>query len=372
MGDVEKVDCVVVGAGVVGLACARALALAGREVIVLEAADMIGSETSSRNSEVIHAGLYYPTGSLKAKFCVAGKKFIYDYCAERGIKAWNCGKLVVACTDGQVAYLEKLKKQGNENGVDDLELIDGAAARRIEPQLSCVAALRSPSTGVVDSHSMMLAFQGDAEAHGAMIAFETPVLGGRVANDGIELEAGGASPMRLKASLVVNAAGLGAQKLARAIAGVPPGSVAPLHYAKGNYFALQGKSPFSRLIYPVPEKGGLGVHITIDLAGQAKFGPDVEWIEEIEYDVDPSRCESFYAEVRKYWPGLPDGALVPAYAGIRPKIVPEGAPNPDFVVQGPETHGVPGYIALYGIESPGLTSSPAIADHVAELAERNR
>lgn len=373
MGEnVEKADCVVVGAGVVGLACARALALAGREVIVLEAADMIGSETSSRNSEVIHAGLYYPTGSLKAKFCVEGKKFIYAYCAERGIRAWNCGKLVVACTDDQVAYLEKLKKQGNENGVDDLELIDGAAARKIEPQLACVAALRSPSTGVVDSHSMMLAFQGDAEANGAMIAFETPVLSGRVANDGIEIETGGAAPMRLKAALVVNAAGLGAQKLARAILGVPPDSVSPLHYAKGNYFALQGKSPFSRLIYPVPEKGGLGVHITIDLAGQAKFGPDVEWIDEIGYDVDPSRCDGFYAEVRKYWPGLPDGALVPAYAGIRPKIVPKGAPNPDFVVQGPETHGVPGYIALYGIESPGLTSSPAIAAYVAELAERNR
>jgi L-2-hydroxyglutarate oxidase LhgO len=372
MSEFERADCVVVGAGVVGLACARALALAGREVVVLEAADMIGSETSSRNSEVIHAGLYYPTGSLKARFCVEGKKAIYAYCAERGIRAWNCGKLVVASSDDQVAYLEKLKKQGNENGVNDLELIDGAAAKRIEPELLCVAALRSPSTGVVDSHSMMLAFQGDAEAHGAMIAFETPVVGGTVANDGIELETGGAAPMRLKASLVVNAAGLGAQKLAHAIVGIPAPSVPKLHYAKGNYFALQGKSPFSRLIYPVPDKGGLGVHITVDLAGQARFGPDVEWIDEIDYDVDPKRSDVFYAEVRRYWPGLRDGALVPAYSGIRPKIVPQGAPNPDFVVQGPEAHGVPGYIALYGIESPGLTSSPAIAHHVAEMAERNR
>jgi L-2-hydroxyglutarate oxidase LhgO len=370
VSEAEKVDCVVVGAGIVGLACARALALAGREVVILESADAIGSETSSRNSEVIHAGLYYPTGSLKARFCVAGKKFVYAYCAERGLRAWNCGKLVVACSDDQVAYLEKLKKQGNENGVDDLELIDGAAARKIEPELSCVAALRSPSTGVVDSHAMMLAFQGDAEANGAMIAFETPVLAGRVANDGIELETGGAAPMRLKASLVVNAAGLGAQELARAIDGVPQASVPPLHYAKGNYFALLGKSPFSRLIYPVPEKGGLGVHITVDLAGQARFGPDVEWVDAIDYDVDPGRCAGFYAEVRKYWPGLKDDALVPAYSGIRPKIVPAGAPNPDFVVQGPETHAVPGYIALYGIESPGLTSAPAIAAYVAELAER--
>lgn len=372
MADLEQVDCVVVGAGVVGLACARTLALAGREVVILEAADAIGTETSSRNSEVIHAGLYYPAGSLKARFCVEGKKFIYEYCAARGISTWNCGKLVVACSDDQVAYLEKLKKQGEANGVDDLELIDGASARKIEPELACVAALRSPSTGVVDSHAMMLAFQGDAEAHGAMIAFETPVLGGRVSNDGIELETGGAAPMRLKASLVVNAAGLGAQKLAHAIAGIPAPSVPKLHYAKGNYFALQGKSPFSRLVYPVPGKGGLGVHITVDLAGQARFGPDVEWIDAIDYDVDPSRCDGFYAEVRKYWPGLRDGTLVPAYAGIRPKIVPEGAPNPDFVVQGPETHGVPGYIALYGIESPGLTSSPGIAAYVAALAERAR
>jgi L-2-hydroxyglutarate oxidase LhgO len=368
MSDIETIDCAVVGAGVVGLAVARELALAGREVVVLEAADAIGTETSSRNSEVIHAGIYYPTGSLKAKHCVAGKKFIYQFCAERGIRANNCGKLIVASSPAEVAYLEKLKKQGEANGVDDLELIDGAAARKIEPLLSCHAALRSPSTGVVDSHAMMLAFQGDAEANGAAFAFETPVLGGQVVNDGIVLQTGGAAPMRLKASLVVNAAGLGANKLGRAIDGIRPDTVPPLYYAKGNYFSLQGKSPFSRLIYPVPAPGGLGVHITVDLAGQARFGPDVEWIDEIDFDVDPSRCDSFYAEIRKYWPGLKDGALVPAYSGIRPKIVPAGAANPDFVIQGPDTHGVPGLIALYGIESPGLTSSASIGAEVAHIA----
>jgi L-2-hydroxyglutarate oxidase LhgO len=367
MNSTESADCVVVGAGIVGLAVARALALQGRDVVVLEAADAIGTETSSRNSEVVHAGIYYPTGSLKAKHCVAGKHFIYRFCAERGIKVLRRTKLIVATDATQIAYLEKLKAQGEANGVDDLRMLDGREAAALEPELVCTAALLSPSTGIVDSHAMMLAFQGDAESRGAMIAFETPVLGGAVANDGIVIETGGAAPMRLKARTLVNAAGLGAMKLARAIDGIPPGSIPPLHYAKGNYFALQGRSPFSRLIYPVPEKGGLGVHITVDLGDQARFGPDVEWIDEIAYDVDPRRADVFYAEVRRYWPGLKDGALVPSYSGIRPKIVPKGAPNPDFVIQGPETHGVPGLVALYGIESPGLTSSPSIAEHVARI-----
>jgi len=368
----ETADCVVVGAGVVGLAVARALALAGREVVVLEAADAIGTETSSRNSEVIHAGIYYPTGSLKARHCVAGKKFVYEYCAERGIGHIRRTKLIVTTDAAQLGYLEKLRATGLANGVDDLALIDGADARKLEPELTCVAALLSPSTGIVDSHGLMLAFQGDAEANGAMIAFETPALGGHVANDGIVLDTGGAAPLRLKAKTLVNAAGLGAQKLAHAIDGIPAQSVPPLHYAKGNYFALQGKAPFSRLIYPVPSPGGLGVHITIDLAGQARFGPDVEWIDAIDYDVDPARSDSFYDEVRRYWPGLKDGAIQPAYSGIRPKIVPAGAPAPDFAIEGPETHGVPGYFALYGIESPGLTAAPAIAAHVAELVAQNR
>jgi L-2-hydroxyglutarate oxidase LhgO len=367
MSPTETADCIVIGAGVVGLAVARALALAGRDVVVLEAADAIGTETSSRNSEVVHAGIYYPTGSLKARHCVAGKNFIYAYCAARGIEARRTTKLIVATTEAQVAYLKNLKAQGEANDVHDLQLLDAAEARKLEPELVCVAALLSPSTGIVDSHGLMLAFQGDAESHGAMIAFETPVVGGAVANDGIVVETGGASPMRLKARTVVNAAGLGAMTVAHAIDGIPPASIPPLHYAKGNYFALQGRTPFSRLIYPVPEKGGLGVHITIDLAGQARFGPDVEWIETLDYDVDPRRADVFYAEVRRYWPGLADGALIPSYAGVRPKIVPKGAPNPDFVVQGPETHGVPGLVALYGIESPGLTSSPSLAEHVARI-----
>jgi L-2-hydroxyglutarate oxidase LhgO len=357
----DSIDCVVIGAGVVGLAVARALALEGREVVVLEAADAIGTETSSRNSEVIHAGIYYPAGSLKARFCVEGKHFLYAYCAERGIPHRRCGKMIVATRPGQDAYLDKLRAQALANGVDDLHLVDGAAARAIEPELACDAALLSPSTGIIDSHSLMLAYQGDAEAHGAMVAFLSPVLGGDVRNDGIDLRVGGAEPTTLRARLVVNAAGLGAQAVAGSIAGIPAARVPPLHYAKGNYFSLAGRSPFSRLVYPVPEPGGLGVHISIDLAGQARFGPDVEWIEDIAYDVDPRRADGFYAEVRRYWPGLRDGALQPAYAGIRPKLGPAGTPAADFVVEGPEDHGVPGLVNLFGIESPGLTASPAIA-----------
>jgi L-2-hydroxyglutarate oxidase LhgO len=357
----DSIDCVVIGAGVVGLAVARALALEGRDVVVLEAADAIGTETSSRNSEVIHAGIYYPAGSLKARFCVEGKHFLYAYCAERGIPHRRCGKMIVATRPGQDAYLDKLRAQALANGVDDLRLVDGAAARAIEPELACDAALLSPSTGIIDSHSLMLAYQGDAEAHGAVVAFLSPVLGGEVRNDGIDLRVGGAEPTTLRARLVVNAAGLGAQAVAGSISGIPAARVPPLHYAKGNYFSLAGRSPFSRLVYPVPEPGGLGVHISIDLAGQARFGPDVEWIEDIAYDVDPRRADGFYAEVRRYWPGLRDGALQPAYSGIRPKLGPAGTPAADFVVEGPEDHGVPGLVNLFGIESPGLTASPASA-----------
>jgi L-2-hydroxyglutarate oxidase LhgO len=366
----ETADCIVIGAGVVGLAVARELALAGREVIVLEAADAIGTVTSSRNSEVIHAGIYYPTGTLKAKLCVAGRDFLYRYCAERGIEHRRCGKLIVATNEDQVGYLTKLHAQAKANGVTDLQPIGGNAARMMEPNLRCHAALLSPSTGIVDSHALMLAYQGDAEAKGAVIAFNSTVVGGQVAEDAIELEVASTTdpsepPLRLRCRTVVNSAGLHAQEVARRLSGLNPETVPPTYYAKGNYFQLLGAAPFSRLVYPVPEKAGLGVHITIDLGGQARFGPDVEWIEEINYDVDPRRCEGFYAEIRKYWPALPDGTLVPGYAGIRPKVGPSGAVGTDFMIQGPEVHGVPGLVNLFGIESPGLTASAAVATEVA-------
>jgi L-2-hydroxyglutarate oxidase LhgO len=362
----ETADCVVIGAGVVGLAVARALALTGREVIVLEAAEAIGTETSSRNSEVIHAGIYYVPGSLKGQLCVAGKQLLYRFCEEHGVTYNNCTKLIVATSETQHATLAAIRANALGNGVDDLKVLTGKEARALEPNLRCVAALLSPSTGIVDSHGLMLAFVGDMEERGGMIAFHSPVKGGRVRDDGIELEVGGADPMRLYCRTVVNSAGLHAQAVARSIAGIPSQSIPPTYYAKGNYFALAARPPFSRLIYPVPEPGGLGVHITVDLAGQARFGPDVEWIDRIEYSVDPRRADRFYAEVRRYWPDLPDGSLQPAYSGIRPKLGPPGL-NSDFVIQGAADHGVPSLVNLYGIESPGLTASLAIAERVAKM-----
>jgi L-2-hydroxyglutarate oxidase LhgO len=363
----ERVDAVVIGAGVVGLAVARALALAGREIVVLEAADGIGTETSSRNSEVIHAGIYYPPGSLKARFCVAGKIALYAYCAERGIPHRNCGKLLVATDEKQRPKLDAIKAQADANGVADLRLLSAAEARAMEPELRCIAAYYSPSTGIVDSHAFMLALQGDAEAHGAAIAFKSPLERGRVREQGIMLEVGGAEPMQVLARTVVNSAGLHAQRVAASIQGFPPPHVPPTYYAKGNYYSLVGRSPFSRLVYPMPNEAGLGVHITIDLGGQARFGPDVEWIERIDYDVDPRRADSFYAAIRDYWPGLKDGQLAPGYAGIRPKIVGPTGKAADFVVQGPREHGVSGLVNLFGIESPGLTAALAIADYVRDL-----
>ena len=363
----ERVDAVVVGAGVVGLAVARALALAGREVIILEAADGIGTETSSRNSEVIHAGIYYPPGSLKARFCVAGKLALYAYCAERGVPHARCGKLLVATEENQLPKLAAIKAQAEANGVTDLQRLSAGEARALEPALRCVAAYLSPSTGIVDSHAFMLALQGDAEAQGAAIAYKSPLERGRVRDNGIMLEVGGAEPMQVLARTVVNSAGLHAPRVAASIQGLPPAQVPPTHYAKGNYYSLIGRAPFARLVYPMPNEAGLGVHITIDLGGQARFGPDVEWIDRIDYDVDPRRADSFYAAIRDYWPGLADGQLAPGYAGIRPKIVGPTEKAADFVVQGPRVHGVPGLVNLFGIESPGLTAALAIADYVADL-----
>ncbi len=364
----EKVDCVVIGAGVVGLAVARALAMRGRETLVLEAEDAIGTGTSSRNSEVIHAGIYYPPGSAKASLCVAGKHLLYSYCALRGIEHRRCGKLIVAADQEQVRALEKIEATARANGVTDLRWLTAAQAKAMEPALSCVAALLSPSTGIIDSHGFMLALQGDLEEAGGIVALQSPVIRGRCDPGAIHLEAGADETIEVAARVVVNSAGLSAQQVAHRIEGVPEQSIPPSGYAKGNYYVFQGRAPFRHLVYPVPEPGGLGVHLTLDLAGQARFGPDVEWVEKLDYTVDPGRAERFYRVIRRYWPALPDATLRPGYAGIRPKLGGPGAAA-DFLIQGPDAHGVHGLINLYGIESPGLTAALAIAEHVADAAQ---
>ena len=365
----DRVDCVVVGAGVIGLAVARRLALTGREVIVLEEAEGIGTVTSSRNSEVIHAGIYYPAGSWMARMCVAGKHALYRYCDERGIPYRNCGKLIVATTPAETEKLQSIRDHAEANGVAGMQTLSGEAARALEPALSCDAALLSPSTGIIDSHAYMLALRGEAEAAGAAFAFYTPLERARAAAGHIELETGGESPMSLACDLLVNAAGLNAPAVARSIEGMPLELIPVPYLAKGNYFSCSAHAPFSRLIYPVPEPGGLGVHLTLDMAGQARFGPDVEWVDTLDYAVDPARAERFYPAIRRYWPDLPDGALIPAYSGIRPKIVPPAVAVQDFLIQDRQSHGLKGLINLFGIESPGLTSSLAIADHVMTLLD---
>jgi L-2-hydroxyglutarate oxidase LhgO len=363
---VETVDCVVIGAGVVGLAVARALALAGREVLVLEACNGIGTQTSARNSEVIHAGMYYPTGSLKAELCVRGKTMLYAYCAERGIGHSRCGKFIVATAPDQLPTLHAIQDRATANGVHDLVWLDAAQAHTAEPALQCLAALHSPSTGIVDSHGLMLSLLGDIENLGGVLALNSPLALAAYAHSAIELVA--IDGTRLRAKSVVNAAGLQAPALAARFAGLDPCHVPQAYFAKGNYFTLAGRSPFSRLIYPVPQAAGLGVHLTLDLGGQARFGPDVQWVDNPDdTEVHPARGDAFYAEVRKYWPALPDGALVPAYAGIRPKISGPNEAARDFCIQGPNDHGVPGLVNLFGIESPGLTSALAIGDMVAQL-----
>lgn len=366
---VERVDCVVMGAGVIGLAAARALARAGREVIVVEAAQGIGTETSSRNSEVIHAGIYYPASSLKARFCVAGRRALYRYCQERTIPHRACGKLIVATAESQLAALKSLFAQAAGNGVDDLKWLTPAQVNALEPAIRCIAALRSPSTGIIDSHALMLALQADAERAGAVFALRSPVTGGEVLNDCVALDIGGGEPLRVIARTVVNSAGLHAARTALSLRGFPTERVPAYYYAKGNYFVLPGRSPFRHLIYPVPEQAGLGVHVTLDLGGQARFGPDVEWVDRIDYQVDPRRADVFYDAIRRYWPDLEDGALQPGYAGIRPKLQGPGQPAVDFWIQGPAEHGIAGLINLFGIESPGLTACLAIGDYVLELVQ---
>ena len=371
----DHIDCVVIGAGVVGLAIARELALAGRDVIIVEAADSIGSGTSSRNSEVIHAGIYYRPGSLKAKLCVEGRSLLYRYCAERQVAYRRCGKLLVATGADQAARLQGVAAHAAQNGVLDLQPIDAAHARELEPALHCTAALLSPSTGIVDSHALMQQLLADAEAAGAVLALQTEIVAARKTFAGIALDAVTADgeEMQLSATLVVNAAGLSAPRLARRVEGLPTAHVPAPYFAKGNYFSLSGKTPFSRLIYPLPEDGGLGVHLTLDLAGQARFGPDVEWLDvkddrNLDYAVDLRRSERFYASIRRYWPALPDASLQASYSGVRPKLT-STSKEEDFLISGPVQHGYAGLINLFGIESPGLTSSLAIAQYVLAQSE---
>lgn len=365
--EAAEADCVIIGAGVIGLAAARALALMGREVILLEAEGAIGTGTSSRNSEVIHAGIYYPEGSLKARACVEGKARLYAYLEERGLPHKRCGKLIAATKKDQLGELEAIRAKAAANGVTDLELLSAREVMALEPALQCEAALLSPSTGILDAHAYMLALQGDIEDAGGMIAFNTPLIRAQAKpGSGFEIETGGASPMRLSANMLLNAAGLAAPHVASLIEGLPPEHVPKAYYARGNYFTLSGRAPFSRLIYPVPETAGLGIHLTLDMGGQARFGPDVEWIEKPDYEVKEARGESFYAAIRTYWPALKDGTLAPAYAGIRPKISGPGEPAADFRVQGPGTHGLEGLVNFFGIESPGLTASLALADEALQ------
>ncbi len=359
-------DTVIAGAGVIGLAVARAMAMRGHEVIVAEREMLIGSHTSSRNSEVIHAGIYYPKGSLKARACVEGKHALYAYCEAHNVPHRRCGKFIVATNDAQVAELEGIRERAANNGVGDLEMIGREAALAAEPELDCRAALVSPSTGIIDSHGLMLSYRGDAEAHGAMIAFGTSIKRVEITGQGFRVHTRGDEDAVIEARRFVNAAGLFAPGLAALIEGLEAAHVPAAHYCKGNYYSLASRAPFSRLIYPVPEKAGLGVHLTIDLGGQARFGPDTEWVDGIDYAVDPARADKFYAAIRQYWPGLRDGALTPAYSGIRPKLGPEGTAAADFIIDGPEAHGVPGLVNLFGIESPGLTSSLYLGDAVAD------
>lgn len=367
----DSVAALVIGAGVVGLAVGRALARAGHETVVLERELAIGQGVSSRNSEVIHAGLYYPAGSLKARLCVEGKRLLYAHCESHGVAHRRCGKLVVATHARQLDGLRALAAKAAGNGVDDLRWLSGADARALEPELACEAALLSPSTGIIDSHGLMLSLQGDLEAAGGVVALGSTLERLARAPDGgwIATIAADGERFELHAGRVVNAAGLWAARVAAATQDLTPAHRPVAHYSKGCYFALAGRAPFTRLVYPLPQDAWLGVHLTLDLGGQARFGPDAQWLEvddpaAIDYGVDPARADGFYADVRRYWPGLADGALQPAYSGVRPKIHGPGELAPDFRIDGPREHGLAGLVNLLGIESPGLTSALAIANEV--------
>jgi len=355
----------VVGAGVVGLAIARAAARKGHEVIVAEATHGIGNGVSSRNSEVIHGGMYYPASSLRAFHCPRGRRMLYEFCATYGVPHRKCGKFIVATEDAEISKMEAILKLGIENGVENFEMIDGAAARAAEPELNCVAALHSPETGIIDSHQLMVALQGDLEDRGGVIAFGTKIERITRNQAGWMIHYSGDSAGELSVDAVINSAGIGAQRLARKTETYPEARVPKQYLARGNYFGYARKPVFSRLIYPAPRiDGGLGTHVTLDLAGRMRFGPDVEWIDEENYNVNPARVESFYASIRRYWPKLPDNSLQPDYAGIRPKLTGPGEPAADFMIEGPKQHGQAGLVHLFGIESPGLTSSLSLADEV--------
>ncbi len=357
----------VVGGGVIGLAIARALAASGRQVTLLEAEPRLGTHSSSRNSEVIHAGIYYTPGSLKARLCVAGRDLLYEYCESHGVAHERIGKLIVATSDEEIHVLERLKSQAAANGVRDLVWLDQSQIFALEPLVRAVRGLLSPATGIVDSHAYMSALRRDAERDGVDIVVSTPVSGGRIVTDGIEVQTGGSDAARVLCRTLVNAAGLRAQEVARSIGGIPNESIPAQCFAKGHYFVLNGKAPFRHLVYPVPAPGGLGVHLTLDLAHQARFGPDVSWLEGVDYSFDEARSDAFYEAIRRYYPGLVSGSLSPGYTGIRPKLGGAAQPAQDFLIQGPTDHGVPGLVNLYGIESPGLTASLAVAEYALAL-----
>ena len=360
----------IIGAGVVGLAIARELAAQGQDVLLIEQHGIIGSETSARNSEVIHAGIYYPKDSLKARLCIEGKQMLYDHCGSHGVPHERIGKLIVASDAQQNAALDSIQAHAANNGVEDLVRLNLAALKQLEPELGAVSGIYSPSTGIVDSHAFMLSLQGDAESNGAQIAFNTRVKAWQELNTGgYELRCIADDEMTISSQKLIISGGVHSSRLCNQSRFMHKDRIRPTQYAKGNYFRLAGRAPFSHLIYPVPEPGGLGVHLTLDMGRQARFGPDVEWVKALDYEVDPTRSEKFYAAIRSYWPGLPDNSLEPDYAGIRPKLSGPGEPNSDFEILGPDELELPGFVALLGIESPGLTASMAIAKHVSRLLD---